>query len=169
MGFLWLVNTLRLRLLLSCSHIFLILLHYLARIHESRAITTNARVLLQLLEYLLALFTFICSVPSHPITVFPVTTLSSIATTTALFTIGLAAPLLTPVVVELNFRALIVALCLLLLLIILILLLFSFLFGIVLGCLLVTVADKDFLRFLKIHDSLASLKDLCLVHHIVEP
>ena len=168
MGFLWLVNTLRLRLLLSCSHIFLILLHYLARIHESRAITTNARVLLQLLEYLLALFTFICSVPSHPITVFPVTTLSSIATTTALFSIGLAAPQLTPVVV-LTFRALIVALGLLLLLIILILLLFSFLFGIVLGCLLVTIADKDFLRFLKIHDSLASLKDLCLVHHIVEP
>jgi hypothetical protein len=166
-GLLWHLNSWRLRLLLSWSHTFFILLHNFARIHEFRAITTNARVLLQLLEKLLALLTFIW-IPSLPIAVFSVTTLTSLATaTTALFSILLAAPLLAPVVV-LAFRALIVSLGLLLILVILILLLLAFLFGIELGCFLVTIADKDLLRFLKIYDSFATFKGAGPVDHIVD-
>lgn len=166
MGLLWHLNSWRLRLLVSWSHTLFILLHNLARIHEFRAITTNARVLLQLLEKLLALLAFIW-IPSLPIAVFSVTPLTSLATaTTALLSILLAAPLLAPVVV-LAIRALIVALGLLLLLVILILLLFAFLISIVLGCFLVTIADKDLLRFLKIYDSFATFKGVGPVDHIV--
>ena len=168
MGLLWHLNSWRLSLLLSWSHTFFILLHNFARIREFRAITTSARVLLQLLEKLLALFTFIW-IPSLPIAVFSVTALTSLATaTTALLSILLATPLLAPVVV-LAFRALIVALGLLLLLVILILLLLAFLFGIVLGCFLVTIADKDLLRFLKIYNCFATLKLVGLGDHIVKP
>lgn len=168
MGLLWHLNSWRLRLLLSWSHTFFILLHNFARIHEFRAITTsNARILLQLLEKLLALLTFIW-IPPLSIAVFSVTTLTSLATaTTALLSILLAAPMLAPVVI-LAFRALIVALGLLLLLVILILLIFAFLFGIELGCFLVTIADKDLLRFLKIYDSFATFKGSGSVDHIVD-
>jgi hypothetical protein len=69
----------------------------------------------------------------------------------------------------LAFRALIVLLCLLLLLLILILLLYAFLFGLELGCFLVTIADKDFFRFLKIYNCFATLQGVGLGDHIVKP
>ena len=158
----------RFELFLSWSNTLFILLHNFARIRESWAITSNARAMLQLFEKLLALLTLIW-IPSLPIAVFSVTTLASLATaTTALFGVLLPAPLLASVVV-LAFRALIVALGLLLLLVILILLLLTLLFGVEFGCFLVTIANKELLRLLKIYDVSATFKGLRLGDHIIEP
>ena len=124
--------------------------------------------MLQLFEKLLVLLSLIW-IPSLPIAVFPVTALASLATaTTAFFGILLAAPLLAPVVV-LAFRALIVALGLLFLLVFLFLLLQTLLIGIVFGCFLVTIADKQLLRLLKIYDVSATFKEVRLGDHIIEP
>ena len=67
------------------------------------------------------------------------------------------------------FRALIVALGLLLLLVILILLLLTLLFGVEFGCFLVTIANKELLRLLKIYDVSATFKGLRLGDHIIDP
>ncbi len=67
------------------------------------------------------------------------------------------------------FRALIVALGLLLLLVFLFLLLQTLLIGIVFGCFLVTIADKQLLRLLKIYDVSATFKEVRLGDHIIEP
>jgi hypothetical protein len=69
----------------------------------------------------------------------------------------------------LAFRALIVALGLLLLLVILILLLLTLLFGVEFGCFLVTIANKELLRLLKIYDVSATFKEVRLGDHIIEP
>jgi hypothetical protein len=125
--------------------------------------------MLQLFEKLLALLTLIW-IPSLPIAIFPVTTFASLATaTTALFGVLLATPLLAPVFV-LAFRALIIALGLLLLLVILLFLLFTLLFGgVEFGCFLVTIANKELLRLLKIYDVSATFKEVRLGDHIIEP
>lgn len=67
------------------------------------------------------------------------------------------------------FRALIVALGLLLLLVFLFLLLQTLLIGIVFSCFLVTIADKQLLRLLKIYDVSATFKEVRLGDHIIEP
>lgn len=158
----------RFELYLSWSHTLFILLHNFARIRESWAITSNARAMLQLFEHLLVLFTVIL-IPSLSIAVFPVTSLASLATnTTALIGVLLAAPLLAPVV-ELAFRALIVALGLLLLLVFLFLLLTTLVFSVEFGCFLVTIADKELLRLLKIYDVSATFKVVGLGDHIIKP
>ena len=142
-------------------------LDYLSRIDEPWALSTNIGLLLEFFKSLLVLFALILfrsfSVAVSPLALFLVASAALFVSLAFLASAGTALLFVSTVTTT------VIILLLSLLLVLFVFLLSAFLLGIVFLGFLVTIADKEVLWFLKVNDVSATIKEMCLVDHIVEP